>query len=162
MTKIEIFEEFITENIDNVYRFAFSYTKNQHDAEDVVNESVLKAIKSINKLREPKLVKPWFYKIISNTSLTLLKKRKKITYVNSEIIETQSIVFDDYSPITFESFIKDLDIKYREVIILKYFEDMTFSEIADVLSLNENTVKTRLYRAQKILKLNIQEDSIYE
>lgn len=53
MKKKQLFEKFITENIDNAYRFAFTYTKNRSDAEDVVNESVLKAISSIESLKTP-------------------------------------------------------------------------------------------------------------
>ena len=53
MTNKQLFETYISEHINRIYRFAYTYTKNQEEAEDVVNESVLKALKAINSLRNP-------------------------------------------------------------------------------------------------------------
>ena len=71
----KLFEQFVKDNFDKAYRFAYTYTRDHHDAEDVLNESLLKAWKSIGSLRDEKNMRAWFYKIISNTALTYLKKQ---------------------------------------------------------------------------------------
>ena len=75
-------------------------------------------------------------------------------------IEDTNGTTDDYSELSFNETIEKLDIKYKEIIILRFFENMTLQEISGVLNINENTIKTRLYRALKILKLEIEGDLI--
>lgn len=150
------FERFISENIDRIYRFAYSYTKKREDAEDVVSESVEKALKSLKKLKQPEFMKTWFYKIVSNTALTHINKKNKIELLSfNEIPESSEN--DDYSKLNFEELIKVLDVKYKSVIILRFMEDMKISEIAKILDVSENTVKTRLYTALRLLKSDMEE-----
>lgn len=160
MTKKQLFEKFILENIDSCYRFAFSYTHNKEDAEDIVSQSILKALRSIDSLRDTNVIKSWFFKIIANTSLTFLRKNKNIVFMDYDSIEDTNGTTDDYSELSFNEIIEKLDIKYKEILILRFFENMTLQEISGVLNINENTIKTRLYRALKILKLEIEGDLI--
>ncbi len=152
--KRQLFEEYITKNIDSAYRFAYTYVKNTADAEDIVNESVAKAISSLNSLRNTKYIKTWFYKIISNSAINFLHYKKRYVYIEDSI--SKMSCEDDYSDISFNSIINILDIKYREIIVLRFLEDMPIKEIADILGINENTVKTRLYRGLKILKVDME------
>ncbi len=160
MNKKQALENFLTANIDSAYRFAYTYTKNRRDAEDVVNESVVKALRSVNTLKDTAYIKPWFYRIISNTALTYIKKSHKVTFINIEDAPESINEKDAYSDISFNSIIDKLSIKYKPVIVLRFLENMTISEIANVLNVNESTVKTRLYKALSILKINIEEDQI--
>ena len=162
MTKKQLFEKFIIENIDSCYRFAFSYTHNKEDAEDIVSQSIIKALRSIDSLRDTNVLKSWFFKIIANTSLTFLRKNKNIVFMDYDNIEDTNGTTDDYSELSFNETIEKLDIKYREILILRFFENMTLQEISGVLNINENTIKTRLYRALKILKLEIEGDLIWK
>lgn len=162
MTKKQLFEKFILENIDSCYRFAFSYTHNKEDAEDIVSQSILKALRSIDSLRDTNVIKSWFFKIIANTSLTFLRKNKNIIFMDYDSIEDTNGTTDDYSELSFNEIIEKLDIKYKEILILRFFENMTLQEISGVLNINENTIKTRLYRALKILKLEIEGDLIWK
>ena len=151
MNKRRIFEDFLSENIDRAFRFAYSYVKNREDAEDILCESVEKALKSIDSLKHPEYIKSWFYKIVSNTALTFLSKRNKRETLNIDDFSGNSVC-DDYSNLDFENLIKVLDIKYKSVLVLRFMEDMKISDIAKILNLSENTVKTRLYKALEILK----------
>ena len=155
MKKTSLFENYINENIDAAYRFAFTYAKNKEDAEDILNESVVKALRSINSLRDPEKIKPWFYRIIANIALTHIKSRQKIVYLEYEDMENLDSVTDDYSNLNFNELIEKLDPKYKSIIVLRFFENMTIQEVASVLDLNENTVKTRLYKALKMLRVEI-------
>lgn len=156
MNKKQLFENYLTQNVDSAYRFAYTYAKNRQDAEDIVNESVVKAIKSIHSLKMPEHIKPWFYKIIANTALTYLKRKSRISYSDHENLRAADGTADDYSELAFNSLIEKLDLKYKSIIVLRFLEDMSLSEIAQTLDMNENTVKTRLYNALKLLKVDME------
>lgn len=147
----KIFENFISENLDSVFRFAYTYTKNKEDAEDIVCESIEKALKAAKNLKHPEYIKTWFYKIISNTALSFLSKKAKCEVLSFDDMPDQPFS-DDYSNLDFENLVKTLDLKYKSVIVLRFFEDMKISDISKILGINESTVKTRLYTALKLLK----------
>ncbi|MCG8484986.1 MAG: sigma-70 family RNA polymerase sigma factor [Clostridia bacterium] len=87
---IQLEEEFITmvrENKEDFYRLAYSYVKNEQDALDIVGEATYKAFNSLDKIRERKYMKTWFYKIVINESITLIKKKKNFVY-DTQFIET--------------------------------------------------------------------------
>ena len=155
MNKTKILNEYITQNIDSAYRFAFTYVKNREDAEDVVSESMIKAMKYIGSLKNPQNIKAWFYKIISNTALNFIKKRNRTVSIDdSTLIPAAN---DDYSEINLESILNCLEQKYREIVVLRFLEDMKIGEIAQILEINENTVKTRLYKALKVLRAEMED-----
>lgn len=147
----------ITEQKESYYRLAFSYVKNEQDALDIVQESIHKALLSVDKIKELHSIKSWFYKIIVNTSLDFLRKRKKTVLVEDHQLEIyQKGKVDDYSDMDLQQAIEELPHKYKIIIILRYFEDFKMEEIADVLDENVNTVKTRLYKAHKMLRLKME------
>ena len=155
MNKTKILNEYITQNIDSAYRFAFTYVKNREDAEDVVSESMIKAMKYIGSLKNPQNIKAWFYKIISNTALNFIKKRNRTVSIDDRT--PIPAANDDYSEINLESILNCLEQKYREIVVLRFLEDMKIGEIAQILEINENTVKTRLYKALKILRAEMED-----
>ncbi len=152
MDNRELFEQFIRQNVDGAYRFAYTYMKNREDAEDVVNESVIKALRSIRSLRNPDYIKTWFYKIIVNTSLTQLRRKKQ--FVALEHVEEAAE--DDHARLLFDSMVAGVGEPDRTILVLRYCEGMTLSQIARVLDMNENTIKTRLYRALRTLRANME------
>ena len=156
MSKRQLLEQFINSNLNNLYRFAYSYTKNHAAAEDMVSESILKALKNIHTLKDPRALRPWMYRITANTCLSYLKKEQKIERVQFDTTCYREGINDDYSDLSFEEIIQDLDPKYKSILILRFFEDLTLEEIAEVLGENQNTVKTRLYRALKLLKVEME------
>ncbi len=150
-----VFEDYIVNNIDDVYRFAYTYVKNPSLSEDVVNDSVVKAITKISTLKNEEYVKAWFFRIVANTAISYLRKEKKIVNSDKDVP-----VDDNHADLSFFSMISNLDVKYREVVVLRFLEDMSLKEIAIVLNEKENTVKTRLYRALELLRVEIKEDCL--
>lgn len=149
----KLLTDFILENKDNFYRLAFSYVKNKEDSLDVIQESIYKALRTIHSLNNIQGLKSWFYRIVVNTSIDLLRKQKKEVYAGDDKLEFFSPKSNDsYENVDLLKLLDELSPKYRIVIILKYFEDMTISEIAEVLQENENTVKTHLYKGLKLLR----------
>lgn len=149
-------ELFLEENLDSVYRFAYTYMRNKEDAEDVVSESVVKALRFSSKIKSEDSIKCWFYSIVANTALTNLKKNGRMIATEPEKMDV-NYSEDDYSKMNFESMINSLDENSKAIIVMKCCDDLTFVDIARVLNQNENTVKTRYYAALKKLREEITE-----
>ncbi|GAA0438903.1 MAG: RNA polymerase sigma factor [Bacillota bacterium] len=143
----------ILEKKEDFYRLAYSYVKNSEDALDIVQESIEKAIKAHHSIQDNQSVKSWFYRIVVNTSLDFLRKHKRTSFVDENTLDYYSSGKNDtYQNIDLERSLEELPVKYRTVIILKYFEDLKIHEVAEILNENNNTIKTRLYRALEMLK----------
>lgn len=156
MSERSCFEEFLEKELDNVYRFAYTYMRSRADAEDVVNTSVVKALSGLSSLRNEKAVKCWFYKIIANTAMTELRKNARCVAMQDSVLDGAARE-DDHSVMNFESMIRTLPEDMKAIIVMKFCDGLTFSETARVLSVNENTVKTRFYAAMRRLRAENEE-----
>ncbi len=154
MSKVKLLEAFLENNIDGIYRFAYTYMRNKEDAEDVVNDSVVKALKAVKKIKDESKIKSWFFSIVANTALTALKKNGRCICKEYEVMENTP-TNDDYSYLNFESMINTLDEDLKAIIVLKCCEDLTFGQIGAILNVSENTAKTRFYAAVKKLRKEI-------
>ena len=152
----KLIEDYVVKNKESHYRLAFSYVKNADDALDVVQESIYKALSNIDTIIKPDYIKTWYYRIIVNTSITLLRKRKKLVAVDDETLYGLNLgSVDNYEDIDLQQALEDLAVKYRSVVVLRFFEDFKIEEIAVILDENVNTIKTRLYKALKMLHVKM-------
>ena len=149
-------ERLLTENYERYYRLAYKLMRNQDDALDVVQESAYRAIKDCKGVRNKDYLSTWIYRIVVNTSLDMLRRKKKET-PTEEMPETPTE--DHYQDLDLKQMINRLDDKSRTVILLRYFEDLKLEEIADIVGENLNTVKARLYRTLKKLRLELEPES---
>ncbi len=149
---------YIVENQNKFYRLAFSYVRNQDDALDVVQNAICKALDHYTALRNIEAVKTWFYRIVVNESILFLKNQKKEYLAGEENYADGPYIEKKYEPMD-ELFdqIDQLDEEVQKIIKLRFFEELSLREIADVVQMNLNTVKAKLYRGLKLLKQNIQE-----
>lgn len=154
----ERFAAYIRDNQQRLYRFAYSYMKNEEDAMDALQEAILKALPALDKLREEKYLSTWFYRILINECNRLLRMNQRYCTYNmeEEHIENWEDSYLQKTQVLRQ--VGELNEKYRSVILLRYFEDRKITEIAHILQINENTVKTRLYKALKLLKDKMRED----
>lgn len=144
---------------ESCYRLAYSYVKNAEDALDVIQESVCKAFLTLETLKSPEYIKTWFYRIIVNTSIDLLRQRKRYVAVGDESLDDlECSEADCYEDIDLRRALEDLPVEYKSVIVLRFFEDLKIDEVASVLNENVNTVKTRLYKALKLLRVRMDEE----
>ena len=147
----EAFIDYIENNSDKIYRLAFSYMKNEHDALDVVQDAIYKGIKSYDQLKSKEHYKTWLYRIVVNTALTHLKKKKKVLLVEHFQDEADNpIDLDNF--IDLHDAIGHLKDEYRTIIQLRYFADLKIEDISKIMKMNINTVKTKLYSALNLLK----------
>ena len=152
-------EQILTENYERYYRLAYSYMRNEDDALDVVQESAYRAIRDCRKVRNKDYLSTWIYRIVVNTALDLLRKKKKET-LTEELPEIP--VEDQYQDLELRTVLNQLDDKSRTIILLRYFEDLKLEDIADIVGDNLNTVKARLYRSLKKLRLNLEAEHYRE
>lgn len=145
----------IQTNQERFYRIAYTYVKNREDALDLVHDAVVKALQSCPALKNPAYMRTWFYRILINESLSFLRKRKNV--LSWEEIPAQAAPGarqEEY--IDLYAAIDKLPADLKTVVILRFFEDMKLEAIADITSANLNTTKSRLYRALKLLKLDME------
>jgi len=153
----------ITEHKESIYRLAYSYVRNKEDALDIVQDSIHKAFANAESLKNPDAIKSWFYRIVVNTSLDFLRKQKRVQVVDEETLEAYSKgTSDSYHDFDLERALEELPVKYRSVVVLRYFEDLKIEEVSEVLNENINTVKTRLYQALRVLRVKLNDKSTME
>ncbi|UYO35675.1 RNA polymerase sigma factor [Bacillus zhangzhouensis] len=155
------FADYVMEHKHSFYRLSYSYVKNQEDAMDVVQEAIHKALKSVHRLEDASKMHSWFYKIVVNTALDFLRKKKRVQVTDDDTLEFLSQGESDiYEDQDVKRAIEDLPEMYRVIIILRFFEDLKLEDIAQILDENENTIKTRLYKALRLLKVELSQEEI--
>jgi RNA polymerase sigma-70 factor (ECF subfamily) len=150
-------KNYIIENKNSFYKIAYKYVNNKQDALDIVQESILKSLSKIDKLENIDSIKPWFYTILINTCIDYTRQSKKYTEIVQKVSSDTYIDRDIEADIDIQVALDNLPKEYKTVVILRYFQDMKISDIAKILDENINTVKTRLYKALKLLKIEIEE-----
>lgn len=150
----ELVHEDLVCNYAKYYRFAYSYVHNEADAQDIVQEAAYKAIYKSDTLKNPEYVGSWIYRILSNEANEFLRKKNRLC-PTAEIQEDSCE--DKYEDFDLEEAIEKLEPEDRTIVTLRYFEDMELSKIAWIVDENINTVKSRLYRALKKLRVSLAE-----
>lgn len=162
----EAFYELMNLHKEQLYRIAFRYLQSEQDALEAVQEMTYRAYRSISKLKEPKFFQTWLIRILINTCNDELKRLKVQIPMNEETIYNNLKDLDDSTEPGGRTDLQRLDIlealdhldtKYRQVIELKYFEDLTIQQIAVALEQPEGTIKTWLIQSYKQLKEYLQE-----
>ena len=148
----ECLEELLVLHGDQLYRTAYLYVQNREDALDVVQEVSYKAFLSIGQLKNEKFFLTWLTKILINCSYDVLKKNKRELPLSNMIELTTNEREKREENLDLLEAINRLDEKYKNAIILFYFQDLPISEVAKVMKIPENTVKTFLSRGKDRLK----------
>ncbi len=143
-----------------VFRVAYRYLHNIHDAEDITQMSFLNAYNNISNFDIKKPFFPWIYQITKNLSINFIQKQKQST--------KKSISIDSYESNTPElELLKNeetteikrallrLNSEAREILILKHWDNCSYREISEILSIPIGTVMSRLYYARQKLKEEI-------
>lgn len=152
--KKELFEASIREYTPYMYRLAYGIVQNHEDAEDAVGETVLKAYEKLHTLRRPEAFRAWLMQITANEAKKIYSRNKRRTPV--EDLEPYLPVFQDEHHELWDV-VMELDIGYRETILLYFYEQFTIPEIAKVLHIPVGTVKSRLSRGKGLLREKLTE-----
>ncbi|MEK7576309.1 MAG: sigma-70 family RNA polymerase sigma factor [Patescibacteria group bacterium] len=177
----EAFALLIQRYLKPVFNFAYRLSSDTHDAEDIAQESFLKAWRKLKQYKRDKNFKPWLFSIVHNTAMDLLRKKKDFVFSdfpaqsgsalggeNDENFFIESLT--DPDPLPDEILAKTENKKlveklfthlapiYKEVLQLRYNNDLTFEEIGEVLGKPLHTVKSQHRRALIQLKEMLKKD----
>ncbi len=160
---------------DSIYFMLLKMTNNSDDADDLTIETFGKAFKNLHQYTPDYAFSTWLFKIASNNCIDFIRKKKKLTFSIDKSFETEDGVeiahnIPALAPDPEENFINKQKIKlmreiveklkprYRMLIEMRYFQELSYEEIADELKLPLGTVKAQLFRAREFL-YNILKDS---
>ncbi|BCZ45284.1 DNA-directed RNA polymerase sigma-70 factor [Clostridium gelidum] len=149
-----------------LYYLCYSYTQNQQDALDLVQEIYIKVFNNIKKFDDSLPFHPWIRKISVNTCLNFKRTIKNnVVSLNQsinnditleDVLVSEDDVEDEIIKLEIKDIIKsnlkEIPEKYRIVIVLRYYENLNYNEIAKLLDKPLGTVKTEIYRAKALLK----------
>jgi len=156
------FDKLVTRYQRRVYAIAYRMTRNREDALDIAQEVFLRAHRGIERWRPVRGFKHWLYRIATNMTIDVLRKRRRraAVIVESEDfsmdrgVAAPSVGRDPVRSIAIEEMgeqisaaIETLPQRQRAVLVLRYYEDMSIKEIASAVGCTEGTVKTHLFRA---------------
>ncbi|WP_102029108.1 sigma-70 family RNA polymerase sigma factor [Salirhabdus sp. Marseille-P4669] len=152
----EAFEALVKSESEKLYKTAFLYVRNKEDALDVVQETIYKAYISIQQINQPEFFNTWLTKILIRTAYDVLRKRKKIVFDDKLLTNISNVSNQDVEgKMDVINAISGLSKNYQTVIILFYYHDLSIHQIAETMSIPENTIKTYLRRAKLELKNRI-------
>jgi RNA polymerase sigma-70 factor (ECF subfamily) len=167
------FEEIALVHLDDLYATALRYTKNDKDAEDLVQETYLKAFTNFHRYEKGTNCRAWLFTILTNTFINRFRRKKK---------EREILNADDLRPIednffnrdkaefyqnpekgiifkTFSTDLKDalgnLPDEFRTVVVLADLNDFSYKEIAHILDVPVGTVMSRLFRGRKLMRRHL-------
>lgn len=138
---------------NDVYRLAFSYTKNYLESDDIVQSVFIKLYKNFDRFEDDICIKKWLTRVTINECKTLfLSAWKRKMFPITEKEENIAIDKEKQKDIGLIDSLFQLPKKYRIVLFLFYYEDYKIKEIAEILNIKESTIKTRLSRGRTLLK----------
>ena len=150
----EDFETKYYEYKDTIYSIAFNYVHNKSDAEDITQDVFMKYLSSNEEFKEDENEKFWLIRVAINTSISLVKSkwRTKVSFDNEYIAQLKDDNIVDNDVIHMRTIISSLKDKYKEIIILYYYENYSISDIAQILKISIPACKKRLERARELIR----------
>ena len=149
------FDNIYTKYSDRLYAAAFSICRQQQDAEDAVQNALIRLYHTDKEFESEEHLKAWLLRVTINAAKStkrLFWNRNRTSY--EEYMD--SLIFEEPSDRTLMDEVLALPEKYRIVIHLFYYEEYKVKEIAEILKVSENTVKTRLLNGRRILKTKLE------
>lgn len=161
----EFFIKLIKEHETYLYKAAYVYLGSKDEALDAMQEMAYKAYKNRKKIKDEKYLKAWLLKILLNYCKDRIKSKKRIVYlkdIENHNAETQSNSFEDQiqNNIVLRKALDLMKVTYKEVIILKYVNDMKIKDISKLLNKSEGTVKVWLHRGMEQLRNIVKEEAL--
>lgn len=153
MTK-DIFIENLRKYKKQMYIIAFSVLQNHADTEDVVQDSILNAYRKIHTLRDDNKFGAWIMRIVVNQAKIHIRKNAKIIYIDDMQEKIDKPLTTDSNEIW--ELVMSLSNDLSTVVILHYWQGYTIKEISEIVGIPEGTVNSRLSRARKILRKELE------
>ncbi|GGJ96003.1 ECF RNA polymerase sigma factor SigW [Lentibacillus kapialis] len=162
------FEDIVFFYQNKIYQHCYRMLGNKHEAEDIGQETFIRAYVNIHSFDDKRKFSTWLYRIATNLTIDRIRKRKPDYFLDADIKGTDGL--DMYSQLATDSRLPEEEVegmelqryinqeiyalppKYRSVIILRYLEEFSLQEISDILNIPLGTVKTRIHRGREALR----------
>ena len=157
--KETLISELLTTNYAFFYRIAYSYVRNEADAQDILQESAYKAIYHSQKLKQTEFAQTWITRIVINEALSFLRKHKReLLPLDAELeVAAAEDAISREETVDLKEAIERLSPEEKTLIILRFFEDKKLEEIAEICGEALNTIKSRLYRTLKKIRIDLEQ-----
>jgi RNA polymerase sigma factor (sigma-70 family) len=159
-SKEETVEWLMNEFGRKVVRLAFTYLKQEQLAEDVAQEVFMKCYQKLDTFRHESSYQTWLYAITVNLCKDRLRSWSFRNIIFNDIFSTKSInhrtpessLMENEAKSELSQSVLELPVKYREIIILYYYEELTYQQISELLGISSQTIKSRLHRGRNLLR----------
>lgn len=156
----DAFGELVEQYRDNVYRLAYRMCGNAYDADEAAQEAFVAAWRALPNFRGDAKFSTWLYRLTTNAAIDVMRREKRHQTVgDGEMVDLaddadspQETVERTEQQEAMQKALATLSEEYREVLLLRYMEELDYAEIAEVLQLPSGTVKSRINRAKAALK----------
>lgn len=161
---VKLFDELMPLIYRELYSFIYAIVRNKNMADDVMQNTMTKAFDKINGLRDYDKFKAWIFSIAKREAISALKVHEKEAMIEAlddnldygyDFTLPEDIILDDEIKTYIANIINALPPNYKDVIILRYWSELSFKEIAKILNINYNTAKSRHHRAKQIIYAEI-------
>lgn len=150
------FAELVEEHQDKLRNFLFRYTRNREDAEDLTQDTFVKAYRNIHRYDSKYSFSTWLYTIARRTAYNHFRDSKPTESLEYDIVETSDTPDDEASFEDEKNWVwqaaKNLKPDFREALVLKYVDDLSIEEISKIMGKSQTNVKIILFRARNQLK----------
>jgi len=160
----DAFEQLVRDWEKRLFYYIHKLIDDEQEAWQILQDTWVKVLVGIKKLREPRKLPSWLYTIARNTAIGHLRKKYKRQSLfepdaNVQNVEdtVNNIAFDDAQQVHFG--LRKISLHHREVLTLFFLQDLAIEEIAGVLAVPPGTVKSRLYHARQALKAVLQKEA---
>ena len=161
--KLALFEQTVVPHLNAAYNLSRWLTRNSEDADDLVQESYLKAFRSFETFQGNGVndARAWLLTVVRNTCFTWLKKKgaqpfmefqEQVHSVNDQTPDAESVLLNRAALGALNNCIENLPLEFRETIVLREIEELSYKEISGIVRVPVGTVMSRLARARKRLQ----------
>lgn len=143
----QAFIQLIETNRQSMYKVARSYFSNEEDIADAIQDTIETCYRSLPDLKQERYFRTWLIRILIHKCIDIIRKKRREN--PTDLLPERGINDPALKNCEFEQLMRSLDEKYRTILLLYYSEGFKISEIAQLLDMEENTVKSRLSRGRK-------------
>ena len=149
--KARTFIQLVESNKQSMYKIARSYMSNDEDIADAIQDAIESCWRNLDQLEKPAYFRTWMTRILIHKCIDIIRKNRREHPVSD--FPEYGAEHKDLDNYEFSELMKSLDEKYRTILLLYYGEGFKISEIAQLLDMEENTVKTRLSRGRQKFRM---------
>ncbi|NRD80116.1 RNA polymerase sigma factor [Bacillus sp. BRMEA1] len=160
-TKEKSLETLIANHGVSLRKFAFRFVRDWIVVDDIMQEVYLKAFLKVNTLMDGSSIKSWLFTVTANQCKDYLRLKYVKNTILTDNFETTPLqmvefvekkVIEQFDLLQLQKVINTLPNQYREPLVMRYYDHLSYMEISDILNLGIQTIKTRIHRAKKLIK----------